>query len=205
MKLCIIRHGETVYNLEERMQGLRDIELTPRGLSEAEMLGTKLRENKLFPDKIYTSPVKRAYCTAVSMGFDIPIISSPGLRSRSLGVLEGLSKTEINQKFPGYLQLLRHWNWCPPGADESLKSIFIRANEEIEKIILNEANKGLAVAVTHSGVLEALIRGWFSIEEGAPLPFVLKNAGALIFRKNNSQWQSEGSIDSGEAGFIDCA
>ncbi|MBF0547318.1 MAG: histidine phosphatase family protein [Candidatus Riflebacteria bacterium] len=205
MRLCIIRHGETTFNREERMQGARDIELTQRGINEAIELGKKLLQECLCPDCVYTSPVKRAYDTAINLNLNVPIISSVGLKARSLGILEGMTKSEINLKYPGYLEFLRHWNWFPPGSDECLKDVFLRAGRQIDEIVEKECNSKIAVVITHSGVLEALLRGWLSIEEGAPMPFPLKNAGGLIFKQNYNNWQPDGVIDVGEAGFVDYA
>ena len=62
MELYLIRHGKTVWNKENRFQGIRDIDLAPGGINKAQELGKKLEGIQF--DKIFSSPLKRAYQTA---------------------------------------------------------------------------------------------------------------------------------------------
>ena len=197
MKLCLIRHGETVYNIEERMQGARDVELSPRGLEEAVLLGKRLREEHFRPPRIYTSPVKRARDTAAGLGLPAPILPVDGLRARNLGDLEGMTKTEIRQRFPGAYESLVQWDYLPPGGTETLADVFRRADRDIGRLVEQERSAGLLLAVTHSGVLEALVRGWLSVPTEDRLPFPLKNAGALVFASTPEGWKPIHRIDVG--------
>jgi len=206
MILCLIRHGETVYNIDERMQGVRDIDLSPRGREEAILLGSRLRESGLHPRRVYSSPVKRAIETARLLGYPAPIIPLNGFKARALGELEGLTRTEIALKYPGAWAKLRHWDWVPPGAHESLRDLFRRATKEMPDILQREQEAGLTLVVTHSGVLEAVVRGWLSLEPHQELPFPLKNAGALLFHENGQgAWIPEKTIAVGKNETVDYA
>lgn len=205
MKLCLIRHGETVYNIEERMQGVREIELSPRGMDEAIQLGNRLRDERIEPHRVYTSPVKRARDTAERLGLPAPVVPVDGLRARNLGDLEGLTKSEIRTRFPGALENLIRWDWLPPGGDETLRHMFQRAGRDLETLVERERQAGLLLAVTHSGVLEALVRGWLKIPDGGPLPFPLKNAGALLFDRTSDGWKADRRIEVGTRDAYDGA
>lgn len=205
MKLCLIRHGETVYNIDERMQGVRDVELSPRGREEAVLLGKRLRDENIAPQRVYCSPVKRARDTAEQLGLPVPVVTIAGLRARNLGQLEGLTKSEIRSRFPGALEGLVQWDYLPPGGDETLGDIFRRAERDIGFLVEREESTGLLLAVTHSGVLEALVRGWLKVPGDRPLPFPLKNAGALLFNRIPSGWQPERQIEIGTRDAYDGA
>lgn len=148
MKLVLIRHGETVFNREERMQGTRDIELSDCGRSEAVELGKALRQEGILPRCIYTSPVKRARDTAHLLGFDVPVECVPGLRARGLGELEGMTKTEIRSRYPGAYEHLVHWDFYPPGGKECLRDLFQRAGQDIEHLALSTPNFNKRAKIT---------------------------------------------------------
>ncbi|MBF0502589.1 MAG: histidine phosphatase family protein [Candidatus Riflebacteria bacterium] len=205
MKICLIRHGETVFNREDRMQGARDIELSGRGLLEAVELGRRLASEGICPKRVYASPVKRAWDTAGRLGFNVPVISADGLRARGLGQLEGLTKNEIRERFPGAIERLIHWDWRPPGGCESLGDIYRRADSELTTLMNRERETGLLLAVTHSGVLEAIVRGWLSLEPTQPLPFPLKNAGAIMFHEGPDGKRPDRVISVGELDAVDYA
>ncbi|HNV70695.1 MAG TPA: histidine phosphatase family protein [Candidatus Ozemobacteraceae bacterium] len=209
MKLGLIRHGETVFNREERMQGVRDIELSDLGRQQAIELGRLLRQEECAPPQLYSSPVKRALDTATLLGVTTNIIAHPGFRARSLGSLEGLTKSEIREKFPGAFERLVEWDYLPPGANETLRDIYTRANTAVEELVQreSEADQELVIVVTHSGVLEALLRGWMQISAGQKLPVPLKNAGVFWLERpeSGSSWVFTGSLAVGEQGTLDLA
>lgn len=207
MKLGLIRHGETVFNRESRMQGVRDIELSERGREQARELGRRLRDSGITPERLYSSPVKRALDTAGLLGLTPKIIPAAGFSARSLGHLEGLTKTEIRKTFPGAFENLVHWDYSPPGAKETLRDLYVRATREIDDLVQKEQQQGLVLAVTHSGVLEALVRGWMNVSPDQELPIPLKNAGVLWFKPVASRpaWELTGSLAVGEEGTLDHA
>jgi len=197
MELVLIRHGETVYNAEDRLQGQREIPLTERGQREAEQLGEQLKAEGIRPHVLYSSPIVRALTTAEKLNFEVPIETNPAFSPRSLGVLEGLSKTEIEERFPGALAKLTNWDYLAPGATETLEDLYDRANTQINRLAEAAPFQAHLVIVTHSGVLEALVRGWFDLQPGDPLPFKLKNAGAFVFLRAAHLWDYRRTIAVG--------
>ena len=89
MKIYLIRHGETDWNLEQRLQGATDIPLNENGLELARETAQGLKEVPF--DLIYTSPLKRAKQTAEILRGerDIPLIEEPRIREICFGIYEG--------------------------------------------------------------------------------------------------------------------
>lgn len=102
-KLVLIRHGESVWNKENRFAGWVDVDLTEKGIEEAHNAGKKLLANGFVFDLAYTSLLKRANKTLdivlSEMGLDIPIIKSWKLNERHYGSLQGLNKSEMASKY----------------------------------------------------------------------------------------------------------
>ena len=104
MKLVLIRHGESQWNLENRFTGWKDVDLSPKGMEEAKAAGKALKEMGLVFDVAYTSYLKRAIKTLnfVLEEMDelyIPVNKSWRLNERHYGALQGLNKAETAKKY----------------------------------------------------------------------------------------------------------
>ena len=104
MKLVLIRHGESAWNLENRFTGWKDVDLSPKGIEEAKAAGKILKEMNLVFDVAYTSYLKRAIKTVniVLEEMDelyIPVYKSWRLNERHYGALQGLNKAETAKKY----------------------------------------------------------------------------------------------------------
>ena len=103
-KLVLLRHGESIWNKENRFTGWTDVDLTPKGLEEAKKAGQLLRENGFVFDVAYTSVLKRAIRT-LWIALDemdqmwIPVNLSWRLNERHYGALQGLNKAETAAKY----------------------------------------------------------------------------------------------------------
>jgi 2,3-bisphosphoglycerate-dependent phosphoglycerate mutase len=126
MKLVLIRHGQSVWNLENRFTGWTDVDLSERGLEEARQAGVILKNNGYIFDIAFTSVLKRAIRTLwiVLHEMDImwiPVYKSSMLNERHYGALQGLIKTETAEKY-GEEQVhlwRRSVNIKPPALDEN--------------------------------------------------------------------------------------
>ena len=102
--LVLIRHGESLWNRENRFTGWRDIDLSPQGIEEAKAAGKALREQGFEFDLAYTSVLKRAIRTLwlIQEEMDlmwIPVIRTWRLNERHYGALTGLNKIETVEKY----------------------------------------------------------------------------------------------------------
>jgi 2,3-bisphosphoglycerate-dependent phosphoglycerate mutase len=103
MKLVLLRHGESIWNLEDKFTGWTDVDLSDRGTAEAKEAGKTLRANGYFFDVAFTSVLKRAIRTLwlVMEEMDlmwIPVYRSWRLNERHYGALQGQNKAEVSAK-----------------------------------------------------------------------------------------------------------
>ena len=110
-KLVLIRHGESIWNMENRFTGWVDVDLSPKGMIEAHAAGKLLKENKWVFDVAFCSMLKRAIRTLWIILDEtdlmwIPIQMSWRLNEKHYGALQGLNKAETVQKY-GEAQVLR--------------------------------------------------------------------------------------------------
>jgi len=154
MKLFLIRHGQTDWNLKGKIQGSCDIELNDTGVKQAEELGNKILEENYKFSKIYSSSQKRAIKTAeiLSEITNVDYISIDGLEEMNLGEWEGLSWSEIKEKYPVEYEewfIKRRYTKTPNG--ESYQDMLERVLTSIHKIIDENCNE--VIIVTHSAVI----------------------------------------------------
>jgi 2,3-bisphosphoglycerate-dependent phosphoglycerate mutase len=125
-KVVLLRHGESVWNKENRFTGWTDVDLSEKGLTEASKAGRVLKENGFTFDVAYTSVLKRAIRT-LWMVMDemdlmwIPVFRSWRLNERHYGALQGLNKSEMAQKY-GEQQVLiwrRSYDIRPPALEKA--------------------------------------------------------------------------------------
>lgn len=157
MKLFLIRHGQTDWNLKGKIQGSCDIELNDTGINQAKELSKKILEEGYKFSKIYSSLQRRAVKTAeiLSHAINLDYIVIKGLEEMNLGKWEGLSWKEVQEKYPieyGKWYVNRRYTKTPKG--ESYQDLLERILPAIHKII-NE-NCEDVVIVTHSAVIMSI-------------------------------------------------
>lgn len=154
MKLILVRHGETIWNKEKKIQGITDIGLNEKGIEQAEKLAYSLQKEEL--DAIITSPLRRAYDTARAIGkyHDIAIKVEEDLQELNAGELEGLTWPELNR----YPEFLAKWKLdnasVPMPKGESLVDVQNRVWPVIQRIIETSQN---ALIVSHSFVIITIL------------------------------------------------
>ena len=184
--LVLIRHGQSQWNLENKFTGWVDVPLTPKGEEEAKDAGKKLA-NYTF-DLAYTSKLQRAQNTLKmvlenSNNIGVPTTEDLALNERMYGDLQGLDKTETEQKF-GVEQVKiwrRSYDIAPPNG-ESLKDTAARVIPYYESEILPKLKAGKNIIVAaHGNSLRALI---MDIEKMSPeeiLAFEIPTATPRIY------------------------
>jgi 2,3-bisphosphoglycerate-dependent phosphoglycerate mutase len=183
--LILLRHGQSTWNLENRFTGSVDVDLSPLGITEAKRSGILLKNYKI--DFAFTSVLKRAIQTLEIVLKDsatqIPVFKSDALNERNYGDLQGLNKTETQEKF-GVLQVLkwrRSFNVAPPNG-ESLKDTCDRVipyyNAEIAPKLI-ENNTVLIIA--HGNSLRALIMHLENISETSICDFEISTCELRVY------------------------
>jgi len=197
----LLRHGESQWNKENRFTGLTDIDLSEKGVVEAEYAGHLLKSIKF--DKVFTSTLKRAYRTAeivmLKVCQKLSLVKHDDLRERDYGDLTGLNKDETRQKF-GDEQVhiwRRSYDVSPPGG-ESLKDVVARVKPYFKVHILPDVLAGKNVLlVAHGNTLRAMLIilgehtpetiNTAEVATGVPLVFEYKNGEKIKF----SEWKGK--------------
>ncbi|MBI4353958.1 MAG: histidine phosphatase family protein [Candidatus Omnitrophica bacterium] len=171
MKCYLVRHAQTVWNGQNRLQGHSDLELNDVGLEQAKRLGAFFAARRDAGEQflaLYTSHLKRSRQTAQA------IVESTGLSLRQdadlaeshLGSWEGLTPEEIDAQFDGaYERWYRHPSLVTiPGA-EPLETFKQRVRGAFERIRTTEnGRQGSVVIVTHGGVIASLLADWLNAD-----------------------------------------
>ncbi len=164
VKLFLIRHGQTRWNVEGRYQGDQDIELNQVGIKQAK-LAAKYLSGVEFAN-IYSSPLKRTLFTAETIKGrrDLKIKVRDDLREMNFGKWEGLKFFEINEKYhKNYQNWLKDpYNNRPTGG-ENFKEITERTTTEINRIVSENIDGSSVAVVVHGGVILSLLVYWLQI------------------------------------------
>jgi len=175
-RVLAVRHGETAWNVENRIQGQLDVPLNERGRWQAQRLAGAMSGEAV--DAIYTSDLTRTVETAAptARGGNVPCVGDPGLRERAFGVFEGLTFTEIEQRWPEQSARWRRRD-ADFGAEggETLNEFYARSIATTRR--LADAHPGQTIMiVTHGGVLDCLYRAASRIALDAPRSWQIGNA-----------------------------
>jgi len=175
-RILAIRHGETAWNVDTRIQGHSDIGLNDTGRWQAERLARALTDDRL--DAVYSSDLLRALDTASALAAStgLTVRTDAALRERSFGVFEGLTFAQIEQRYPAESLRWRQRdaNFGPEGG-EALSVFYQRAVSGIAAIAARHRGQHVAV-VTHGGVLDALYRAAARVALDAPRTWQIGNA-----------------------------
>jgi 2,3-bisphosphoglycerate-dependent phosphoglycerate mutase len=175
-QLLVIRHGETAWNAEHRIQGHLDIPLSATGVRQAGRLAQRLASERVHA--IYSSELARAWLTAVPLAerLGLAVIPEPRLRERSFGIFEGLTLDEIADQHPEDFRLWRARDpgWAMDGG-ETGQQLIDRVLEALHDIA--DRHRGQTVAiVTHGGVLDVAYRAARALDWDAPREHQMLNA-----------------------------
>jgi 2,3-bisphosphoglycerate-dependent phosphoglycerate mutase len=175
-RVVAVRHGETSWNAELRMQGQLDTVLSARGRWQAQRAAEALTGSGI--DAIIASDLARAFDTAQAiarqLGLDVGI--DPGLRERCFGIFEGYSYNEIGARWPVEAERWRHHDPdFGPDEGETLRAFDARSIATATRIAAAHAGRSIAI-VTHGGVLDCLYRAAAGIALEAPRSWQLGNA-----------------------------
>lgn len=163
--IYLTRHGQTMWNIEKRLQGRGNSPLTEDGIERAKELRERVKDIKL--DVIYSSPIERALTTANIIKGDknVEVVTDDGLREMCFGDYEGKITDEVMKENPNWdISLIMKGNTelvAPNG--ENLAEVRERVAKAMDSII--EENKGKTVLVVAHGITLKAIMYYFKDEE----------------------------------------
>lgn len=157
--LYLTRHGQTIWNVEVRMQGRLNSPLTEEGIRGALILRDKIREIPF--SKCYTSPMPRALHTALLLIGErsVPLVIEDSLAEMDLGSWEGMSAANAKIDYPEVFYQFRNRPdlYIPPAEGESFVEVVTRAQAFLKDLESLPDNTGPILGVTHCILLQAII------------------------------------------------
>ena len=164
-RLIIVRHAESTFNFQNRIQGHKDSHLTPKGLGQARRLAKRIRHFKI--DKVYSSDLGRAYSTTVEITRYLPgikIVRDPKLREILLGDWEGMTPEEVDKLYDrGFEKWLKKPSACIIPNAEKIKHFRKRVTKRAREIASQNRGKTVLI-VTHGGVITSLLADWLKAD-----------------------------------------
>ncbi|MCX7662573.1 MAG: histidine phosphatase family protein [Tepidimonas fonticaldi] len=175
-RILAIRHGETAWNRDARIQGQIDIPLNDTGHWQAERTAAALADEPI--DALYSSDLSRARQTAEAIARQrgLAVQTHPGLRERHFGAFQGRTWAELEQAHPDVVHAwkARVPDFAPPGG-ESLLALRARVEAAFAELAARHPGQAIAV-VAHGGVLDILYRAAARVDLQAPRAWAMGNA-----------------------------
>lgn len=191
LRICLVRHGETAWNAERRLQGQLDVPLSANGEAQAGRLANFLALTPF--DAVYSSDLGRAMATvrAVASRQGLAVRPLPGLRERHYGHFQSLTQDEAALKHPeGYARFKARDEHYDFAEGESLRVLASRVRATLQTLAACHDGQCLLVA-THGGVLDIVQR----MASGQPLKaarnFDIPNTGVNWLTHEAGHWQIE--------------
>ena len=175
-RFCIVRHGETDWNAERRLQGHIDIGLNANGLRQAEAAAWGLQPHAF--DACYCSDLLRTQETAAAIAVVTGLRPrlEPGLRERHFGVFQGRTAAEVERDFPeDYAAYVRRDVDHPFDDGESLRAFDARIATTLDKLAACHPGQTVLL-VAHGGVLDVIYRRAHGRDLISPRDFPIPNA-----------------------------
>ena len=188
-RLCLVRHGETEWNAQGRVQGQLDVPLSRIGLAQAQAVAAVLGRESF--DAIYSSDLVRVRQTAepTARRLDLDVFLNENLRERHYGVFQGMTYADAKARIPeGYARFRDKDLDYDFGSGESLRAFNERCLGVIDRLLETCAGKSILV-FTHGGVLEMLYRHATGRGLSAPRDFEIPNAALNRLEAGPQGWR----------------
>jgi len=175
-RLLLIRHGETAWNAEHRIQGRLDVPLSTTGVWQSGRLAERLASEEI--NAIVASDLARAWMTGMPLAnaLGLSMVPEPRLRERVFGIFEGKTLDDIAAEHPEEFAAwrARDVDWQIPGGESGTEFI-CRVLAAMQEIAEQYAGQTVAV-VTHGGVLDVVYRNARALAWDAPREHLMLNA-----------------------------
>ena len=190
-RFCLVRHGETDWNVARRLQGHTDIPLNEHGLTQAKQMAKAIKAINLQFDVLYSSDLQRAANTAAAIEaiFGVQAKIDQALRERHLGALQGLTTDEAPKLKSDLwaIHLSRNLDH-PLDGGESIRQFAQRIHSALENIRKQHESKTILL-VSHGGALDMMYRLASKQSLGSEKAVAVPNASLNWISHNGSFWQ----------------
>lgn len=191
MKLILVRHGETIWNIQNRFQGITDTTLSKNGLQQAKLLAKRLSSERI--DLIYSSKLKRTVKTAEiikSSHKNAKLIKEKNLNEISWGLWEGLTKSEVKIKYPKmYKEREKDKFNFKVSKGESLRILKIRLKNFLSKFSRNCRNKTVLI-VGHLNINRVILGILLKLSDKKLPSIKFANYSIIILKiKDVTKWK----------------
>jgi probable phosphoglycerate mutase len=188
-RLCLVRHGETAWNAEGRVQGQLDVPLSEVGHAQARAVAAALAGERF--DAIYASDLTRVRQTAAPTAerLGAPVALDAALRERHYGMFERHTYLEVRERYPA--EYARFRDKDPDfdfGSGESLKAFAARSLACVAALVERHAGRSILV-FTHGGVLEMVYRRAAGMTLSSPRDFEIPNAALNRVEATPGEWR----------------
>ena len=190
-RICFIRHGETDWNKEKRIQGHTDISLNEVGRAQALAMAFNAAHQRFHA--IYSSDLLRAQETAqvLAQREDHTVKLLPQLRERHYGIFQGITAAQGAERYPqAYAHYLARDLDYDFETGESLRRFAERVSEGIDWLVRHHSGQTIA-AVSHSGVLDVIYRRATNRPLSTPRDFKIPNCALNWFHFDGQGWHLE--------------
>ena len=188
-RVLLVRHGESTWNAERRVQGQHDPPLSEFGRRQAGQLAARLAGRPLVA--LYSSDLRRAWQTAepIAEAVGLEAIPLQGLREIALGDWEGKTREELAREFPEEWEAWSQrpsWDLVPSGEGAGP---FERRVRETLAWILSRHTVGDVLCVTHGGVIQVALGSVVAPRRGSDglFPFVIENCSLTVLQRSSSR------------------
>ena len=191
MRVLLVRHGQTDYNAERRVQGKIDIPLNDIGRWQAERIGARLASYG--PTMIFSSDLSRAADTAQAIAAhhpETPFLKTETLREVGYGIFEGMDADEIVQAYPREFELWQgdRFGYMPPEA-ETIAEQRARA-EGVAAMVLDHGRAGdTIIVVSHGAIMRSLVASFLRLDVSNQSLLYFDNTSLTAFEQTNRGMQ----------------
>lgn len=158
LRLILVRHGETVWNQENRWQGQADVPLSSSGQTQAQRLAQRLVQERRQVHAIYSSDLSRAFQTAQILGdsLGMPPLPEQGWREMDIGRWSGLTTAEVATRYAEEWERLRSGEDLPRGGGETFAQFQERLVHAVQRLFARHAGQQVMI-VSHGGAVRAFL------------------------------------------------
>lgn len=193
MEIYFVRHGQTIWNVEKRFQGLSDSPLTELGITQAKLLGEKLKNIKF--DKFYSTSLKRAYNTAnyIKGNRKQKVEIFDDFVEISMGDMEGIKQEDFKKLYPEQVKnfFFNQLEYDPSSfGGESFLEVRERVIRGLNKFIELNKNYERVLVVSHGATLKTLLH-YISGKDISTLSdeVIPKNTSYTIVKYENGKFE----------------